>query len=501
MLSRRWLAVHACLTLALGAPAQAETIVSLTFDDGRNDQHQVLPMLARHGMRGSFFAISERVGRPGYFTMQELRSLYAAGHEVGGHTLHHDELAKLSPEAQREEVCQDRTRLLSWGLPVTTLAYPFGSEDQNVQQVVKACGYSAARDVHGLRDSCGSCPAAEPVAESIPPANLYAVRAAETVTRSHSLEQMQAWVTAAESSGGGWVPLVFHRVLEDCTGQTYCVQPSTLRALIDWLAARAPMGTHVRTVREVVGGEELPAVHAVPRPPDVLLKNASLREDANGDGVPDCWQLRGGGAGLTLAWETQGLSGDPAVLLAEEAADARPRQLAVLRDDGTCAPLLPEAEGRRVAVWYRASVPVRLVASFQGADGRWGPWLKGPEWPASDAPIQATWDVPAPPAGTVGLSVGVAQDGPGWMRLGGFSLEGAPRSPPISASTPPVALTVSTSSSNGGERPIADEQDAGEAVSASGLGCSHGTGLVLWPAVFLALNLRRRRARASGHKG
>ena len=486
MVARRWLAMHACLALALGLPAQAETVVSLTFDDGREDQRQVLPMLAQHGMRASFFVISDRVGREGYLTVQELRSLHAAGHEVGGHSLHHDELATLSPEVQREEVCQDRTRLLGWGLPVTTFAYPFGSDDEEVHKVVKACGYSAARDVHGLRDSCGSCP----IAESIPPANLFAVRAAETVTHNHSLQNMQAWVTAAEDSGGGWVPLVFHRILEDCNGQTYCVQPSTLRALIDWLAARAPLGTHVRTVREVVGGEELPAVHARPRPPDVLLKNASLLEEADGDGVPDCWQL-GGGAGLTLAWETQGLFGGPAVLLAEEAAEAGSRQLAVLRDDGTCAPLLPKEEGRRVGVWYRASAPVHLVASFRGADGRWGPSLKGPEWPASDVPIQATWDVPEPPPGTVGLSVGVAQDGSGWMRLGGFSLEGSPRVPPTPTSTPTATLTVSVPKD--GEQPFAAEEDA----PAGRLGCSHGTGVVLWPGVLSALYLRRRRARPS----
>ncbi|MGA9522495.1 MAG: polysaccharide deacetylase family protein [Myxococcaceae bacterium] len=489
MVNKRWLAVHACLALALGVPAQAETLVSLTFDDGLAEQLLVPPMLAPHDMRASFFVISARVGTRGYFTLQQLRALHEAGHEVGGHTLHHEELATLLPDMQREEVCEDRTRLLIWGLPVTSLAYPFGSDDEAVHKVVEACGYSAARDVRGLRDTCGSCPAAE----SVPPANPFELRTAETVTRDHSLETMQSWVLAAEEAGGGWVPLVFHFVLEDCTGRTYCVTPSTLRALIDWLAARAPLGTHVRTVREVVGGEERPAMHARPRPADALLKNASLLEKANGDGVPDCWQLGGRGADMTLAWETQASAGVPSVVLSDETATAGARQLAVLRDDGTCAPLLPEGEGRRVGVWYQSNMPVHLIVSFRSADGRWGPWLKGPAWPASEVPAQATWDVPRPPPGTVGLSVGVAQDGPGWMRLGSFSLEEAPLPPPI---TPPDLTDRAPNVIVSPPTPVDSEGDAEQDVPARACGCPQATGAVLWPGLLAALYLRRRGARA-----
>ncbi len=443
-----WRMAWVCgLTLAAGfwAPARAGTQVSLTFDDGLEEQLQVSDMLAPHGMTATFFVISSRIGLTGSFTLQDLHALQAAGHEIGGHTLTHADLANSTPETQRTEVCEDRRRLLTWGLSATSLAYPFGSDDLAVHQVVADCGYAAARDVRGLGDTCGTCPPAE----SIPPLSRFELRTPETVIRDHTLEDLQGWVLAAEATGGGWVPLVFHYVREDCSKYTYCVEPGTLRAFIDWLATRAAFGTQVRTVRDVLGAEERAAVHVVPAPPTVSLKNGSLESEEDGDGVPDCWQLGGRGRGLRAQPDSRAREGLTSFLVADESANAGRHQLAVLRDDGTCAPLLPEGEGRRVGVWYMANQEVRLIASFRMADGTWTGWQESDAFPASAEWMEATWMVPRPPPGAVGLSVGMAQEGAGWMVVDGFSIDQEPLPEP--ETTP----TLTLSSPNGDERIVA----------------------------------------------
>ena len=68
--------------------AQAETIVSIQFDDGISDQYQALPILAAHGMHGTFFINSAEVGTSGfYMNWSQVHDLADAGNEIGGHAL------------------------------------------------------------------------------------------------------------------------------------------------------------------------------------------------------------------------------------------------------------------------------------------------------------------------------------------------------------------------------------------------------------------------------
>src|SRR5437868_2896315 len=97
-------AVAACalaLTVA-GASASADTVVSLTFDDGLADQYDARPMLEELGLNATFFVNTGRLGRSGYLTTAQLVELQAAGHEIGGHTVNHARLPAVeADEAQR----------------------------------------------------------------------------------------------------------------------------------------------------------------------------------------------------------------------------------------------------------------------------------------------------------------------------------------------------------------------------------------------------------------
>ena len=61
--------------------ATSPVTVSLTFDDGTADQTQAGPMLASHGMNGTFYIISGRVGTPGYLSLSDLQTLASGGNE------------------------------------------------------------------------------------------------------------------------------------------------------------------------------------------------------------------------------------------------------------------------------------------------------------------------------------------------------------------------------------------------------------------------------------
>jgi peptidoglycan/xylan/chitin deacetylase (PgdA/CDA1 family) len=234
------------------AEAAAPTIVTLTFDDGHASHAGVLAPLQTRGMAGTFYINSGKVGSSPYLGWDQIAQLAAAGNEIGGHTIDHARLSRLSEAEARRQICDDRQALLSHGLQPTSFAYPYGDVTPGLETLVAACGYSSGRALGGVKSGtvCRSCP----YAETVPPRDAYAVRTLRHLTPTTTLAELQGYVTHAESSGGGWVVLVFHGVCDDrCTG-TYSYSATSFGRFLDWLAPRAGSGTVVRTVQEVVAG-------------------------------------------------------------------------------------------------------------------------------------------------------------------------------------------------------------------------------------------------------
>ena len=256
------------MTAAFASSARAATVVSLTFDDGRATQNVARSILASHGVRGTFYVNSAKVGTSGYYmTWADVNALAADGNEIGGHTLTHVDLTSTSlTEAQkRAEVCNDRQNLIARGYDPVSFAYPHGWGDALAESIVRDCGYQTGRRVGGVVSPnwCPTC--GSPRAETIPPANPFLVRTPSFGSGEMTLAAMQDVIMQAEFSGG-WVPLVFHGICDTaCEGGW--VKPTTLTALLDWLAARSANGTSVRTVREVMESSSEPP----PPPPDTSI--------------------------------------------------------------------------------------------------------------------------------------------------------------------------------------------------------------------------------------
>ncbi|MBB2909909.1 peptidoglycan/xylan/chitin deacetylase (PgdA/CDA1 family) [Streptosporangium becharense] len=237
---------------AAGAP-KGRTVVALTFDDGDATHLAVARMLQKRGMRGTFYINTDTIGRDEKLTRDQVAAIAKGGHEIGGHTLTHVRLTELTRNEQRPQICDDRRALVEWGYRPTTLAYPFGSVDGDAKAVARECGYDAARVVGGLQQwSCPGCVAAE----DLRPKDRYGIRTPGSIREDTLLRQMKQQVLNAEKAGGGLVPMVFHRVCDDCG--LYSTSPKTMNAFLDWLVTRKARGTVVKTLQDAVGARFRP---------------------------------------------------------------------------------------------------------------------------------------------------------------------------------------------------------------------------------------------------
>jgi peptidoglycan/xylan/chitin deacetylase (PgdA/CDA1 family) len=178
------------------ASASVQTIVTIQFDDGNVDQYQALALLNAHGMHATFYVNTGVVGDSAHLSWSQLQSLFAAGNDIGGHTLTHANLKHLKTADARLQVCQDRDNLIANGKQPTAFAYPFGSFDSGTEQIAQACGYNSGRGVSGVDDR-------RTFAETVPPADAYATRTPPNPKQGTTVATIEGYVTAAEQHSGG----------------------------------------------------------------------------------------------------------------------------------------------------------------------------------------------------------------------------------------------------------------------------------------------------------
>ncbi|GAA3225440.1 polysaccharide deacetylase family protein [Actinocorallia longicatena] len=260
-------AVAAGAAVYPAAPASAapgKVVVSLTFDDGLSNQiENALPVLNKHGVKGSFYIVSRRIGGNGIMTEGQIKGLQNQGHEVGGHTVSHSDMLKLTQNEVRDELCNSRVDLKALGVRVTTLAYPFGHYDAGVQQAARDCGYNAARRVGPIRPDGGPV-----AAETLPAADVMAVRAPASFDNKTTAATIENYVENAIDAGGGWLPITFHTVCGTAPcADDYGVGANVMDQFLTW--AKANPNVEFKTMDQVVGGAEKPAVPGPSRAADL----------------------------------------------------------------------------------------------------------------------------------------------------------------------------------------------------------------------------------------
>ena len=428
----------AVLLLAGAAKAAAApTVVSLTFDDGTATEYQSRALLSSHGMHGTYYINSSRLGSDSYYmTWAQVDDIAADGNEIGGHTAYHIDVPQTDATEAARQVCNDRVNLINRGYSVRSFAYPFGSFNATAKAIVSNCGYNSARTTNQF---------VPPPSETMPPQDPFAIRVAGAAATSISLATLQSYVTKVEQNGGGWAPLVFHQICNACDANA--ITPADFAAFLDWLQAREGSGTVVKTVGEVIGGAAQPAVAgpAAPAPPNGAnaLRNASLEQDSNANKAPDCWDFDNFGAN-TYAWTrtTDAHSGTAAERLDISGFGDGDGKLLVTRDMGFCTPSVTSGHKYRITAWYKSNAPVRFVTQTRDTVGAFSFWQTSPSFPSSSTWTQASWVTPNVPSGMNGVSFGLALASNGFVTVDDLGFDDAAASGGADTTAPTAALTA-----------------------------------------------------------
>jgi peptidoglycan/xylan/chitin deacetylase (PgdA/CDA1 family) len=153
------------------APVSAEALAAgtrkglhVTFDDAYKDVLDVLPLLDGLGLPTTVFVSTAFAdeGRPlavpelaadaearpellATMNWDELRECAERGVEIGGHTVTHPHLTRLTDAELDRELGDSKQRIeQELGRPARLLAYTYGEHDARVHDAVRRAGYAAA---------------------------------------------------------------------------------------------------------------------------------------------------------------------------------------------------------------------------------------------------------------------------------------------------------------------------------------------------------------------
>jgi peptidoglycan/xylan/chitin deacetylase (PgdA/CDA1 family) len=118
--------------------------VALTFDDGPNESFtpQVLDILARYGVRATFFVVGAEVDRLPDLT----RRLVNDGHVLGNHTWDHADLTTLDEDGFRAQIDRTEDLLATFtGHRSSCARPPYGRINQYARDQLNARGMRATR--------------------------------------------------------------------------------------------------------------------------------------------------------------------------------------------------------------------------------------------------------------------------------------------------------------------------------------------------------------------
>lgn len=142
-----WIAEDAFGSFIADAPSTAMALgvgLHATFDDGnRSDLEIAAPVLAKHGVSGSFFPCTGRLTMSGYLSEEDIRRLFEMGFEIGSHGIDHVRWTHLDDGALHREITVSK-RVLEEILAteIRTVAIPFGSYNRRVLAALKVAGYT-----------------------------------------------------------------------------------------------------------------------------------------------------------------------------------------------------------------------------------------------------------------------------------------------------------------------------------------------------------------------
>ncbi len=133
--------------------------LTLSYDDNTIHDRKLVQIMNNYGIRGTFNLNSGSFSQKGQMVIngidtdfskidaEEVKDLYR-GHEVASHTVTHPSLTAIPSNMGAAEVIKDRKNLEELtGELVRGFAYPYGTYNEAVEEILSACGIEYARTV------------------------------------------------------------------------------------------------------------------------------------------------------------------------------------------------------------------------------------------------------------------------------------------------------------------------------------------------------------------
>ncbi|MFK7824233.1 MAG: polysaccharide deacetylase family protein [Oligoflexales bacterium] len=135
---------------------KSEMTISISFDDGYQDNLSAAEILSDYNLPFTIFVISDLIGKSTYLNNNQLEELSRLDLcQIGSHTASHRRLAQLSSQEQYCELKESKNRLEEIiQKDIKLLSYPHGSHSKVTMDIAKKCGYSFAySSINGINNT------------------------------------------------------------------------------------------------------------------------------------------------------------------------------------------------------------------------------------------------------------------------------------------------------------------------------------------------------------
>lgn len=128
-------------------PGGKHKVLTMSYDDGKEEDRRLVEIFNRHGIRGTFNLNAGIRDDSRRIPVEEYADLYK-NHEVACHTYLHPTIERCPIEQVARQILQDRMELEDLiGVPVRGLAYPNGSYNKQIIELLPMLGIRYARVV------------------------------------------------------------------------------------------------------------------------------------------------------------------------------------------------------------------------------------------------------------------------------------------------------------------------------------------------------------------
>lgn len=146
-------------------PGGKSKAFTLSYDDGVRQDRRLAEMFRKYGVKGTFnigygvLGHQEILRLPGFpetdvskLQVSEILQVYE-GQEIAGHGLYHSALDTIGTPLAMYEVTEDKRQLEAiTGKSLKMFAYPFGTYNNDVIDILRLAGYQGARTVNSTHE-------------------------------------------------------------------------------------------------------------------------------------------------------------------------------------------------------------------------------------------------------------------------------------------------------------------------------------------------------------